>query len=155
MVRIALHGRRVGAWVVAVDVEPPAGVALKPIAKVTGWGPAADVIDLARWGAWRWAGRLVNLLDPAAPHGAARSVPAARPRDVLPRRAHSVTVVRLAPGADVVPLVRAAATAGDALIVGPSLGGIRAIGRQLRAEGLPVALAPRDWARCAAGGVSV
>ncbi|MEY2438587.1 MAG: hypothetical protein QOF97_3423, partial [Acidimicrobiaceae bacterium] len=62
MVRVALHGRRVGAWVVAVDVTPPDGVVLKPIAKVTGWGPAREVIELARWAAWRWAGPLVHLL---------------------------------------------------------------------------------------------
>src|SRR3954451_20119373 len=105
MVRVALHGRRVGAWVVAVDVEPPEGVTLKPIAKVTGWGPSAELIDLAGWAAWRWAGRSLHLRDTASPPGAVRSLPAARPRSVAARRAHSVTVVRLAPGADVVPLV--------------------------------------------------
>src|SRR3977135_2749032 len=52
MVRIRLAPRRVGAWVVAVDVPRPAGVTLKPIAKVTGFGPSAGVIDLARWASW-------------------------------------------------------------------------------------------------------
>ena len=42
MVRVDLHGRRVGGWVVEVGVEPPPGVTLAPIAKVTGWGPAPD-----------------------------------------------------------------------------------------------------------------
>ena len=44
MVRVSLHGRRVAAWVVAEDVEPPEGVALKPLAKVTGWGPTVEVV---------------------------------------------------------------------------------------------------------------
>ncbi|MBV9919834.1 MAG: hypothetical protein JOY78_03130, partial [Pseudonocardia sp.] len=44
MVRVQLAGRRVGAWVVATGVRAPEGVALKPIAKVTGWGPPADVV---------------------------------------------------------------------------------------------------------------
>ena len=48
VVRVQLHGRRVGAWVVADGVEPPPGVALRPLAKVTGWGPAADLIDRHR-----------------------------------------------------------------------------------------------------------
>jgi primosomal protein N' (replication factor Y) len=156
MVRVALHGRRVGAWVVAVDVEPPPGVALKPIAKVTGWGPSGEVIDLARWAAWRWAGRLIHLLGTASPPGAVRALPPPRAeRASSDGRAATVTVVRSPPGADVLGLVREAATRGDALIVGPSVDAIRVIGRQLRSEGLPVALAPRDWARCAAGGVSV
>jgi primosomal protein N' (replication factor Y) len=57
VVRIQLHGRRVGAWIVAVDVEPVPGVVLKPLAKVSGRGPAPELIDLATWAAWRWAGR--------------------------------------------------------------------------------------------------
>ncbi|MEY2589207.1 MAG: hypothetical protein QOJ67_1191 [Acidimicrobiaceae bacterium] len=155
MVRVALHGRRVGAWVVAVDVTPPDGVVLKPIAKVTGWGPAPEVIELARWAAWRWAGPLVHPLGTASPPAAVRALPPPRPRRTPPPRRASVTTVRLPPGADPLPLVREAAAKGDALIVGPSVDGIRSIGRRLRAEGLPVALAPRDWARCAAGGVTV
>ena len=67
MVRIALHGRRVGGWVVADDVEPPPGVTLRPLAKVTGWGPPADVIDLAGWAAWRWAGPAGAFLRTASP----------------------------------------------------------------------------------------
>ena len=35
VVRVQLHGRRVGAWIVAVDVEPEPGVQLKPLAKVS------------------------------------------------------------------------------------------------------------------------
>ena len=36
----------VATTVVEVGVEPPPGVALKPIAKVVGWGPPAEVIEL-------------------------------------------------------------------------------------------------------------
>ncbi len=53
VVRVALHGRRVGGWVVADGVEPPPGVRLQPLAKVTGWGPPPDLVDLADWAAWR------------------------------------------------------------------------------------------------------
>ncbi|MBW8827364.1 MAG: primosomal protein N', partial [Acidobacteria bacterium] len=54
MVRVPLHGRRLGGWVVADDVEPTIGVDLRPLAKVTGWGPEPELADLARWAAWRW-----------------------------------------------------------------------------------------------------
>ena len=40
VVRIELHGRRVGGWIVAVGVEPPDGVALRPLAKRS--GPGSD-----------------------------------------------------------------------------------------------------------------
>ena len=62
MVRIDLAGRRVGGWVEAVDVEPPPGLPLRPLAKVRGWGPEPQVIDLAEWAAWRWASRQSFLL---------------------------------------------------------------------------------------------
>jgi primosomal protein N' (replication factor Y) len=57
LVRIDLSGRRLGGWVVADGVEPPAGVALRPLRGVTGFGPTAEVLALAEWAAWRWAGR--------------------------------------------------------------------------------------------------
>jgi primosomal protein N' (replication factor Y) len=65
VVRVALQGRRVRAWVVATDVAAPAGVTLKPIAQMSRGYVAPEVIELARWAAWRWAGRLVHLLDTA------------------------------------------------------------------------------------------
>ena len=55
IVRIDLHGRRVGGWVMAESVEPPAGVVLRPLAKVSGLGPPVDVIELARYVAWHSA----------------------------------------------------------------------------------------------------
>ncbi|HEX6476750.1 MAG TPA: hypothetical protein VF005_05715, partial [Acidimicrobiales bacterium] len=74
-VRIGLHGRRVGGWVVADRVTPPEGVALRPIAGVTGLGPAADLVELAGWAAWRWAGRTGAFLATASPSRAVRELP--------------------------------------------------------------------------------
>ncbi|MCB1248322.1 MAG: hypothetical protein KDB36_02875, partial [Acidimicrobiales bacterium] len=75
VVRIDLHGRRVRGWVVDLDVEPPAGVALKPVAKVTGWGPPPEVIDLCRWTAHRWAGRTEQLLGTSTAERAVTGLP--------------------------------------------------------------------------------
>ena len=76
IVRVELHGRRVRGWVVALADEAAPGVDPKPLAKVTGAGPPPEVVDLARWAAWRWAGRWVHLLRVASP-------PAAVPGAVL------------------------------------------------------------------------
>jgi primosomal protein N' (replication factor Y) (superfamily II helicase) len=77
-VRIKLHGRRVAAWVVAVDVEPPEGVVLQPIAASSGFGPPASVVSLAEWAAWRWAGPVSSFLGTASPERNVRSLPVRR-----------------------------------------------------------------------------
>jgi len=58
----------VRGWVVDDDVEPeldPSG--LRPLAKVVSAGPPAEVVELCRWGAWRYAGPLALLLRSASP----------------------------------------------------------------------------------------
>ena len=170
MVRIALHGRRVGGWVVADHVEPPAGVTLQPLAKVTGWGPPPALFNLADWAAWRWAGRPASLLRTASPERAIRTV--ARPdtgrrapativaTDELHQLAaealaSAVSTVRLAPNTDPYPILMAAAARGPILVVGPVAATMRRLAIRVRRAGLDVALMPDDWAAARGGGVSV
>ncbi|NCY17642.1 MAG: primosomal protein N', partial [Actinobacteria bacterium] len=74
VVRVPLHGRRMGGWVVADHVEPPVGVELQPLARVSGWGPPPEVLDLADWAAWRWCGRPASILRTATPATAVRGL---------------------------------------------------------------------------------
>ena len=69
IVRITLggRGRRLRGWVTEVGVDPPAGVEVLPLAQMTGMGPPAEILSLAEWAAWRWAGRTVHLLRAASP----------------------------------------------------------------------------------------
>ena len=67
MVRITLGGRRLRGWVTEVGVDPHPDIELQPLAQLTGMGPPADVVSLAGWAAWRWAGRTVHLLRTASP----------------------------------------------------------------------------------------
>ncbi|MEY2447807.1 MAG: hypothetical protein QOH79_1283 [Acidimicrobiaceae bacterium] len=90
IVRVALQGRRVRAWVTAIDVAAPPGVTLKPIALVSRGGMSEDVLDLARWASWRWAGRLVHVLDTASGATARTSG-----GDAVPEP--GVTVIRVPP----------------------------------------------------------
>ena len=161
LVRVPLHGRRVGGWVAALDVEPPPGVALRPIAKVTGWGPAPELFELAEWASWRWAGRPPHFLRTASATNAVQGLPPAEtvehipagPADRLLRDAlaRDRTVLRLPPSVDVLPLVLAAAALGPTLVVGPALATAQVLASRLRRAGVPVALLPREWARAAAG----
>lgn len=164
MVRIALHGRRIGGWVVADHVEPPPGVTLRPVAKVTGWGPAADVLDLAEWAAWRWSGRPAQFLRTASPEHAVRhgpspvaARPVASPADELVGEAfaHDRSVLRLPPATDTYDVALAAAARGNALILVPSIMGARYLGLRLRRAGVTVAVMPRDWALAATGATIV
>jgi primosomal protein N' (replication factor Y) len=166
VVRIQLHGRRVGGWVVAGDVEPPPGVALKPLAKVTGWGPSSDVVDLAEWAAWRWAGRRAHFLKTASPDFAVRGLPptlvtgstipvpavddGGLVADALARPGRRA-VLRLPPASDLLPVVMAGVRRGPTLVVTPSTAMASGLAAQLRRAGVPVALVPRDWPQAAAG----
>ena len=161
-VRVVLAGRRVGAWVVEDDVEPPPGVSLRPLAHLGGLGPDGDVIELARWAAHRWAGRTATLLTTASSTNRVRVLPVAPRAAPVPvgpsfwaEEAFDVprSVVRLAPNSDVLPLVLAAARRGDPLVVAPPLAMVGRLAARLRRTGLPVSVVPRDWAGAAAGGL--
>jgi primosomal protein N' (replication factor Y) len=161
LVRVPLHGRRVGGWVAALGVEPPEGVTLRPIAKVTGWGPARELFELADWAAWRWAGRPPHFLRTASPTGAVQGLPPTGDVPVVPtvpadrlvtdalRRERSV--LRLPPASDAFGLVVGAAALGPTLVVAPAHATAQVLASRLRRAGVSVALLPREWARAAAG----
>ncbi len=179
-VRVRLGPRTVRGWVTELDVDPPEGVTLQPIAAVRGVGPAAGLVELARWGAWRWAGHPAQLLRIASaptvvaslPSAAAavRIAPPAGPDAGLVEAALAgpATTLRLPPAVDRVPYlvaVLARAMAGpdpaSAVVACP---GHRAAARlvgALTTAGFPVADLSTEgpasrrsqaWALAAAGG---
>lgn len=169
MVRINLHGRRVGAWVVALDPDTPADVDLKPIAKVTGWGPPEDLVRLSKWAAWRWAGKPQHFLGTASPPRAVRGLPAPPPprppsfgpgdttyaAAFSPHGEGGGSIVRLPPASDTLPLVLEAAALGDALVIVPSAAEAALLARRVARAGVRVARYPDAWAAAAAGGTTV
>ena len=177
-VRVALGGRRIGGWVVATDVAPPAGVSLRPLAKWSGRGPGQDLIDLAVWAAWRWAGRRASFLRTASPERVVRRFPGAPAAGVrvahepggdpsvrehagaavrLAREAlgHPAAVVRLPPAVDPAPVALEAARRGNALVLCPTAALARAVAGHLERAGVPVARQPDDWALGAVGATVV
>jgi len=152
MVRVPLQGRRVGGWVVGLAGEAATDRPLQPVAKVTGWGPPPDIVSLARWAAWRWAGRPAQLLGTASPPRAVRALPRAESSARAPTLTAGVTVVRVPPAGDVLPLALAAAGHGDALVLAPSVTAAGFLAARLRRDGHRVALVPQEWAMAAAGG---
>ena len=100
IVRVRLHGRSVRGWVTALDPSDGRVDAskLQPIVKRASMGPAADLVDLARWASVRWAaGRLRPFLVTASPpvnvsavNALAPGPPIERPSSVVGRRADDV-----------------------------------------------------------------
>jgi primosomal protein N' (replication factor Y) (superfamily II helicase) len=173
-VRVELHGRRVGGWVVEDGVEPTPGLALKPLAKLSGLGPPRDVVALAEWAAWRWAGPVAPLLTTASPDrvvlarpprppervalavapGAAVAAPVAELLDTA--LGASLAVVdrpvlwRVPPDSDLLPIVEAVAARVEAplVVLVPSTGWAERLRGRLARRGWP---ATGEWSPAAAG----
>jgi primosomal protein N' (replication factor Y) len=176
-VRVALHGRRVGGWVVDDDVTPPAGVEPLPLKNWSGWGPPPPVIDLAEWAAWRWAGPIPFFLGVASPPRPVRRLPAlpapalpvhGRPDsesgpavtafdDTVARAAAGATstLLRIPPTTDLIDLVLSVVHApetvgrpGGVLVLVPSVGWAERLCGRLVRRGYQ---ATTDWAAARAG----
>ena len=165
IVRVELHGRRIGGWVRAImSLDSAHSRALKPIAKVTGHGPGPEMFELAEWASIRWAARRIRpFLVTAGPGRAVRTLPLDRRSGMVPSPQSPATnsllasgggVLRLPPRADVMPSVLSVAALGAALVVVPQHADSALLATRLRRAGLSVASMPDDWA-AAAGGVDV
>jgi primosomal protein N' (replication factor Y) (superfamily II helicase) len=167
IVRVPLQGRAVRGWVVAYPVQPPESLALRPVAKLTSWGPEAELFELAEWAAWRWASRRRSLLFTASPQAAVRALPPpARGRSPvgpgpggagttqrLVEEAWSAGahLLRLPPVYSATEVVVAAAAHGPVLVIAPTTARAEAGCAALRSRGAKVALLPGEWAQARAG----
>ncbi len=140
--------------------QAPTG-SLKAIAKMKGWGPQAEVVDLAGWASWRWAGRKAHFLAAASPERAVRRLvqprlcrPAPPSSKLLPRTV-GVHVVRIGPASDPTPLVADAAQLGPILVVVPTHTRVSALAFRLRRAGGDVAVLPDGWAQARSGSAVV
>ncbi|MEM8905851.1 MAG: hypothetical protein AAGF02_19275 [Actinomycetota bacterium] len=154
VVRIDLGPRRVGGWVLDVDAEPTPGVTARPIGKLSGRGPSADLIELAGWAAERWVGRPAMFLGTADAPRRVHEIPAPR----LTVRPGGVdlgsAIVRVPPSTPRITEVLRAAATGPTLVVVPAQRDVEVLLARLGREGLTTARWPDEWAR-AAGGVDV
>ena len=164
VVRVELHGRRVGGWVTGISDSAAPGLSLdslKPIAKVTGYGPDAELIELAEWAMVRWAARRLRpMLVTATPLRAVKALPAERLTSSTPGPASPATakllaagggVLRLPPRVDVMPTILASARLGPCLVVVPEHDEAKMLDARLRRAGVSTALMPDGWAAAAAG----
>lgn len=179
-VRVPLHGRSVRGWVVASDAGTdegpdgaPGGRELLPLKSWLGWGPPEDVVELAEWAAWRWAGTPAFFLRTASPDVIVRALPVPpRVRTASPDDRPSAapgphawtsaladgateTIVRLPPATDLIDLVLSVvddtgvqAHGGSVVVLVPSKGWADRFVARLERRGVP---ATSDWTRARAG----
>ena len=167
MVRVELHGRRIGGWVRSISDAATAARPvdqLKPIANVTGHGPRSEILALAEWASVRWAARRIRpFLVTAGPDRAVRSLPLDRRTGMAPVPQSPATsdvlaagggVLRLPPRTDIMASLLSVAALGPALVIVPEHSTATLLAARLRRAGLSVASMPGEWA-AAAGGVDV
>ena len=168
LVRVDLHGRRVGGWVLRVGEASESLLAdvgverLVPLRRWSGHGPSEEVLELAAWAARRWgAGRLRPLLVSAGPPRSVGSLPVGVPPRARRFDGASVGarqllddgggVVRLSPTDDPLPLVLAAAERGRVLVLHPSPDDAAVLAGAVRGAGCSTAVLPEGWAAAAGG----
>jgi primosomal protein N' (replication factor Y) len=164
VVRVSLHRRRITGWIVGFpetsDLDPSR---LLPIDARLGCGPSAEVIDLARWAAHRWAGRMRPMMVAGSPRRRILRLPSAR----RTRGVHHVddewanvadgdspVLVQRGPLFDGLRLIRALVGRGPLIVVVPTMTRVRELASHLKRMQLSVAVVPDEWGS-AAGGVDV
>ena len=162
VVRVPLRGRRTRAWITGVGVQPPEGVDLSEVTRISGHGPPPAIVDLASWASERWVGPRPRFLRTAT---ATRNIARVEPRRVEPPAAglelpligealrHRLSVVRVPPSLSDSDIARTALSRGRGLVLVPSIDRARALRRDLSRAGATVAMYPDDWA-LSAGGVT-
>lgn len=156
IVRVPLHGRRVRGWVVDEGVEPEAPAErLRPVLAAVSAGPSAEVVDLTRYAAWRWAGPRTTFLRAGSPPNVVAPGTAPEP-DVavfpattgpldLPDAAVRLVVWPPAtPRADLVASMLA--PVGSTVVVAPDATETETLTRALRALGRQVVVTRGDLA---------
>jgi primosomal protein N' (replication factor Y) (superfamily II helicase) len=168
-VRVALHGRSVRGWVVALAAGTQHGE-LKRVARRLGLGPPAPVVALCEWAAWRWAGPWSKLLATASPARIVTDTPAVPGEAELPEvhnqlrvtglrlvRDRAATLVRLGPCTDPLDLVlgvlhgvRSSGATGSVVVTTPTTAWAERLAERLRRRGVAAA-GPERWAEARAG----
>lgn len=154
-VRVELNGRRVNGWITAVNPSSAAGFALRPVLALRSVGPGPEIVELARWAAHRWQGRIGSILKTASAPRVVRSLDRPPPSP-SPAPRSDVSLIRHGPADDVLGWILEAGERGNTLVIVPRVGRAGSLAGRVRQRGLTARSLPRDWAAAAArGGVVI
>lgn len=142
IVRVPLHGRTVRAWVLDPDVTDtevdPAR--LLPVRAVVSAGPPAEIVDLCRWAAWRWAGPLATFLRAASPPNVVRADDEPGPEVAVypPGAATHEALVVVSPSDRGTSIAALAAAEGSTLVIDPDVARAARVVEELERQGREV-----------------
>jgi primosomal protein N' (replication factor Y) len=174
IVRVPLAGRKVRGWIVEDPVETPEGAPqLRDVIEIVSAGPSEEIVELARFSCWRYAGWLRAFLHTASPPRRISAIEA-RDEQVLEKNAlapgsgvvaHATRealsgapcLLRLPPGASRLEVLNEVliGARGNVLVLLPELRDVERLAERLRRARCPVAIWPEDWAVAARGGAVV
>jgi len=169
-VRVPLHGRNVPGWVTAIGSTSDGfsevdETKLRSVIKRLGFGPSAEIVQLAQWASHRWCGRLRAFFVAASPSTLVTVLPTARyHRDQVkvvgdPEVSIAVSekrsvLVQRGPLKSPIDVMVGAALNGATLVIVPTVIRARLFAASLKRHGFSVAILPDEW-DSAAGGVDV
>jgi len=155
-IRVNFHNRSVKAWVVG-ESEGIEGVALKPVAKWSGFGPPPEMLDLLEWASWRWVAPLARFLTAASPIRNITSLPHAPTKpEIAATEFFAPGIWQLAPTVDPLALIISAyeqtrENPGSFLVLVPTEAWAQRLRGRLEQRGLSVAYGDDQWDRMRAG----
>ena len=184
IVRVPLASRRVRGWVIE-EQQVPSDVALREIHSFVSLAATKELVELARFGVWRYSGRLRAFLVAASPDHNVRELRGDRvgndtttevagtPEigssngsvigDAVERALREGSdVLRLSPGTPRLDIARAAiaslrarAARGSVVVLVPERADVERLVGLLRGEGEDVATYPEEWERARTGAAVV
>ena len=150
IVRVPLHGRRVRAWVLDTDVAETEvdSARLLTVHAVVSAGPPADVVDLCRWAAWRWAGPLATFLRAASPPNVVRVGDEPEPEVAVypPHATTEESIVVVSPSDPGTSIAALAAPEGSTLVIDPDATRAARVVDELEQQGREVLVVRSDHA---------
>lgn len=162
LVRVPLGPRKVNGWVVSKSDKTDYSSKLRPIDSIRGIGPNLEIIELAKWAAWRWAGNRARFLSLASPPKLIKQLPSLEINITAPSVAipfdfrHPKSLVQFPPTRDPFCFIQGVAelarkNKGSALVLVPNKEEATCLASKLQSIGWRVALMPNEWAKASSG----
>lgn len=162
MVRVPLGKRKINGWVLSKGTKTDYSSKLRSIDSIRGVGPCLEIIELAKWAGWRWAGNRSRFLSLASPAKLIKHLPSsdsaisAQPVAIPFDFRHPKSLVQLPPSHDPFYFIQGVAelarkNKGSALVLVPSKEEAIWLASKLQSFGWRVALMPHEWAKAASG----
>ena len=165
IVRMRFRNRLVRGWVTEINPVHKPNLDLIPLKKISGIGPSAEVLNLAKWAANNWHGPVSKFLRTASPKSMIRArhngKSDSKKQSEVPESTTDLSSGFLAIGREISPLgdrwpiIQETIKYGNSLILVPSVKQAELLVGRLKRMGVKSGLHGQDWLLGAQGGTIV